>query len=145
AWRVLAAQSDERGHLRPTAVEWTALENNGRPVILVVRIDGQLAQWDEEVLLDDLRAVLSWWRQNRVPVAGVEIDHDCGTARLSAYARFLAELRTRIEDGVPLSITALPAWLSAPNLDTVLAQADEVVLQVHAVQSPRGGLFDLKL
>jgi uncharacterized protein DUF3142 len=145
AWRVLAAQSDERGHLRPTAVEWTAFENNGRPVILVVRIDGQLTQWDEEVLLDDLRAVLSQWRQNRVPVAGVEIDHDCGTARLSAYAHFLAELRTQIEDVVPLSITALPAWLSAPDLAAVLAQADEVVLQVHAVQSPRAGLFDLQL
>jgi hypothetical protein len=145
AWRVLAAQSDERGHLRPTAVEWTALKNNGRPVILVVRIDGQLAQWDEEVLRDDLRAVLSRWRQNRVPVAGIEIDHDCGTARLSAYARFLGELRTQIEDVAPLSITALPAWLSAPDLDAVLAQVDEVVLQVHAVQSPRAGLFDLQL
>jgi hypothetical protein len=43
---------------------------------------------------------------------------------------------------MPLSITALPAWLSSPDLDTVLAQVDEAVLQVHAVQSPDTGLFN---
>jgi hypothetical protein len=42
----------------------------------------------------------------------------------------------------PLSITALPTWLGARELDGVLAATDEVVLQVHAVQDPHAGLFD---
>jgi len=57
-----------------------------------------------------------------VPVAGVEIDHDCATARLSAYARFLSILRARLDRTVPLSITALPAWLSAPEVDEVFSK-----------------------
>lgn len=145
AWRVLAAESDARGHLRQTTVEWTALESSRRAIILVIRIEGQLTHWDEEALREGLRAVLSRWREHRVPVAGVEIDHDCGTAKLLAYARFLAELRARLDDTVPLSITALPAWLSSPDLNALLTQVDEVVLQVHAVQSPRAGLFDPRL
>jgi len=43
AWRVLAAQSDERGRLHPVDVEWTTLEQSRWPVILVVRIEGQLS------------------------------------------------------------------------------------------------------
>ena len=44
AWRVLAAYSDEGGHLQSVAVDWKALKSSGRPVIAVVRINGQLAQ-----------------------------------------------------------------------------------------------------
>src|ERR1700690_498531 len=47
AWRVLAAQSDAQGRLGPMAVDWAALARSGRPVIPVIRIDGQLAQWDQ--------------------------------------------------------------------------------------------------
>src|SRR5262245_35633458 len=88
AWRVLVAQSDERGYLQPVTVEWTALEQSKRPVILVVRIEGQLIHWDEDALLRDISALLSPQHHYPTPIAGVEIDHDCGAARLSAYARF---------------------------------------------------------
>ena len=86
--------------------------------------------------------MIAGWRRSEVAVAGVEIDHDCATARLAAYARFLSNLRSRMGCAVPLSITALPAWLSSPEVDEVFAQADEIDLQVHAVQNPRMGLFD---
>jgi len=43
-----------------------------------------------------------------------------------------------------LSVTALPAWIGAPDLAGVLAQADEAVLQVHAVSDPKHGLFNPK-
>jgi hypothetical protein len=41
-----------------------------------------------------------------------------------------------------LSITVLPTWTSSPHLPRVLASVAEPVLQVHAVQNPRSGLFD---
>ena len=142
AWRVLAAYSDEGGRLQPVALDWRALKSSGRPVIAVVRINGQLAQYNEDQLLCDLDGLLSEWRQIQPPIAGLELDHDCGDARLDAYARFLARVRSRLPQTIPLSITTLPSWLSSPNLDAVFRPVNEVVLQVHMVQSPRAGLFN---
>lgn len=141
-WRVLAAQTDARGVLQPVAIDRTALAATHRPVVLVVRIDGQLSHWDADALLVQVVALRGAWKG--APLAGIEIDHDCGTARLPAYADFLARLRREL-GSMPLSITALPAWLASGELERVAAQADEVVLQVHAVQSPRAGLFDPSL
>lgn len=145
AWRVLAAASDAQGHLRPIAIDWSAIGKSGRAIIPVIRIEGQLANWDEDVLYEDLRTVLDRWREHRIPITGLEIDHDCATAKLPAYARFLATLRAQFDDAKPLSITALPTWMSSPDFHTMLTQVDEVILQVHAVQNPRAGLFDAKL
>ena len=138
-WRVLAAQTDAHGQLQPVAVDRTALAATHRPIVLVVRIDGQLPQWDAQALLTQTLTLRDAW--HGVPLAGIEIDHDCGTARLPAYADFLARLKREL-GATPLSITALPAWLASDQLEHVTAQADEVVLQVHAVQSPRAGLFE---
>ncbi|HXP76901.1 MAG TPA: DUF3142 domain-containing protein [Stellaceae bacterium] len=142
AWRVLAARSDGAGRLRATAADWSALAATKRPTIPVFRIDGQLAQWDEARLLADLREVLSRWRASSVAIVGVEIDHDCATARLPAYARFLTKLRAELDGTTPLSITVLPTWLGSREFDRVQSVADETVLQVHAVQDPHVGLFD---
>ena len=142
AWRVLAAYSDEGSHLRTVAVDWNVLKNSGRPVIAVVRINGQLAHYDDDQLLGDLEALLFRWQRMGAPIAGLELDHDCGVARLAVYARFLARVRTHLDRTIPLSITALPAWLSSPELDAVFTPVNEVVLQVHMVQNPRAGLFD---
>lgn len=141
-WRVLAGEVDAQGRWRLFAPDWRALAASGKPVVAVLRIDGQLQQWDEAALLADVRAVLAAWRRRGLVFAGVEIDHDCATARLPAYAHFLQALHPLLRPGERLSITALPTWLDSPALDALLAQADEAVLQVHAVQSPRAGLFD---
>ena len=142
AWHVLAGEMDVRGQWRVFTPDWRALEASGKPVIAVVRIEGQLQQWDEAALLADVQAVLAIWRQQKLVFAGVEIDHDCATSRLPAYAHFLQALRPSLLTHEQVSVTALPTWLDSPDLDGLLAQADEAVLQVHAVQSPRAGLFN---
>ena len=142
AWRVLAARSDGDGRLRATAVDWAAPSATGRPVIAVIRIDGQLAHWDETQLLSEIQELRRRWHDAAAPIAGIEIDHDCATARLPAYARFLATLHAELGGTTSLSITALPTWLGSRALDGVLSAVDEVVLQVHAVQDPHVGLFD---
>lgn len=141
-WRVLAAQTDGSGRFRAVDADRAALRASGQPVMLVLRIDGQLPQWDENALLDGALAAWRDWRGSGVPLAGLEIDHDCGNARLPAYAHFLQRLHAALGAGTTLSITALPAWLHAAALDQVLAQVDQSVLQVHAVRDPRAGLFD---
>jgi len=144
-WRVLTAETDGRGRLRPVTVDWGALARSRRPVIAVIRIDGQLAHWSEDTLLADIRVLAAGWRKAGVSTDGMEIDYDCGTSRLGAYAKFLA--RQRAQPGMPkrLSVTARPAWMESRDFDAVLAAADEAVLQVHAVRAPRWGLFDAAL
>ena len=141
-WRVLAAESGRSGRLRAIGADRAALRASGKPVVLVVRIDGQLPQGNERQLRDDTLAVWRDWQGSGVRLAGMEIDHDCGTARLPAYAQFLADLHAQLGPQTMLSITALPAWMASPALDRVLAQVDQSVLQVHAVSNPREGLFD---
>ena len=142
SWRVLAAEVDVHGQWHVMRPDWATLAASGKPVVAVVRIEGQLVQWDEAALLTDVQSALVEWRQHGLRLVGVEIDHDCATQRLPVYTHFLAALRSMLEHGLRLSITALPTWLGSDNLDPLLAQADEAVLQVHAVQSPRAGLFD---
>jgi hypothetical protein len=141
-WRVLAAEMGAGGHLRPMAADPAALAASGRPVVLVIRIDGQLTGWNQQDALTEIAALLDRWRRGPVPIAGLEIDHDCATARLAGYAAFLTVLHRQLSGTLPLSATALATWLGATNLDRVIDATDEIVLQVHAVLSPLGGLFD---
>ncbi len=140
-WRVLAAQAGATGALVPVAVPHELLRASGRPVVMVVRIEGTLRLHEPAQLVHDVAALQRRWAADGAAPAMVEIDHDAGTAALPAYAAFLARLRSAL-NGTPLSITALPAWLASPALPQVLAQVDESVLQVHAVQHPAQGLFD---
>jgi hypothetical protein len=136
-WRVLVAQADADGRFHGFAVDRDALTHTGRPVVIVIRIDGRLAAFDEATLLSRVLTIARAWPG----AAGVEIDYDCPTARLPAYTAFLKRLKPEL-GGTPLSITALPTWLTSANLDALLAVPDTSVLQVHAVQAPQAGLFD---
>ncbi len=137
-WRVLAAESDASGRLRRVAVDWVALAATHRPITAVIRIDGQLSLNNERHSPEGIAALARSWPAT---VTGLEIDHDCGVARLPDYGRFLEDLKKRIAPR-RLSVTALPAWLGTPALDAILAATDEAVLQVHAVLTPGRGLFD---
>ncbi len=136
AWRVLATESDRSGRWTKFAVPWAELSATGRPIIAVMRIDGRLDEARLPSLLEQAATVPAL-------VAGLEIDYDCPTSKLVAYAAFLAELRRRLPASVALSITALPTWMNSPDLRR-LASDDiaERVLQVHAVDDPHRGLFD---
>lgn len=141
-WRVLAAESDVPGNLKPVAVDWVALAATRRPAIAVVRIDGRISLDREPRLLESLAALARDWKTRGVPLAGLEIDYDCATSKLSSYAGFLVRLKAMAGLPHPLSVTALPTWMNAPDAERVFAVADEIVLQVHAVSAPQEGLFD---
>jgi hypothetical protein len=111
----------------------------GRAVIPVIRVD-DAADPEAELLGDLVAGLVADWRSAGIEVVGAEVDHDRGTASLAEYAAQVRALRERAE--VPLSITALPAWRASERLPELLSAADEVVLQVHAVDPPSEGLFD---
>lgn len=134
-WRVAAGWVD-RGGFHPVDVDLAALRETERPVVPVVRIDGELDP--DGAAADALAEVARRFRAAGLTVPAAELDHDCPTARLAAYADFVGGL----DPGVPVSVTALPTWLGAPALDALTGAADAVVLQVHAVDEPDRGLFD---
>ena len=143
--RVLVAQAGRSAGWSRTAADPDAFAGDRRRLTAVVRYDGAGAPPDVATLRVLLDEVLPRWRRQGAAFAAVEIDYDCGSARLADYAQRLAALRAALPAGVRLSITALPAWLGEPALDAVLDAADEAVLQVHAVQDPAHGLFDANL
>lgn len=140
--RVLVAQAGRGGRWLETQADPSAFSGDRRERIAVIRYDGTGAPPEAAALGPYLDRLLARWRAEGMPFAGVEIDYDCATAQLSAYAARLRELREALPAPLRLSATTLPAWLDASELDAVLDALDEAVLQVHAVQQPERGLFD---
>ncbi|MDT9675908.1 DUF3142 domain-containing protein [Pseudomonas sp. JV414] len=140
--RVLALQAFPQAGWSRARIDPVLLKRDGRPLIAVVRLDGQLPGLDQDEVTAHIQQVLSDWQGQGLILSGVEIDHDAGNARLPAYHEFLTHLRAVLPASLPLSITALPAWLDSPELPALLAAVDSSVLQVHAVSDPRRGLFD---
>jgi hypothetical protein len=132
--RVLAVEVGAGAPAWP-AVDAAALARAARPVTAVVRIDGSRPIAGLSLAILDER--LAAWRAAGVRVVGIEIDHDCATAALADYARWLSRARP---SGLRWSITALPTWAGAPALADVAAAVDELVVQVHAIRAPT--IFD---
>ena len=130
------------GRLAPVAVDWAALAASGRPVTAVVRIEGQLAHLDPKGLTETVAALLAGLAEKRVALAGVEIDHDCATGRLGAYAH-LPRGPSRCRTG-PAPLDHRPSPPGSRHLSSTGSSrlADGAVLQVHAVEAPQRGLFD---
>lgn len=143
--RVLGLQLNRDEGLRKIAVDTQMLRQDGRPVWLVVRLDGQLQHIDSSLVFENLLSQLHQWQQSGLSVTGVEIDYDSPSSKLVVYQQFLKLLRTRLPQDLQLSLTLLPTWLDSPYLPALVQQADLSVLQVHAVLSPEKGLFDAEL
>ncbi|MBD9588170.1 DUF3142 domain-containing protein [Pseudomonas sp. PDM03] len=140
--RVLALQAFPKAGWNRARIDPVLLKRDGRPLIAVIRLDGQLKSLDQDEVAAQIQQVLSDWQAQGLLLSGVEIDHDAGNARLPAYRKFLTDLRAVLPASMPLSITALPAWLDSSELPALLSTVDSSVLQVHAVSDPRMGLFD---
>lgn len=147
SWRVLSLQIGAQRAPLGIAINWAALAATKRPVVAVVRIEGSRLVADEASLSSTITRHLQDVLARGAALSGIEIDHDCATSQLAAYAAWLRDLRAAFQAEpalrrLPLSITALPAWRVSPDLPPLLRAADESVLQVHAVQRPSAGLFD---
>ncbi|SIQ56612.1 DUF3142 domain-containing protein [Aquipseudomonas alcaligenes] len=140
--RVLALQAQPQAGWSRARIDAELLRRDARPLIAVVRLDGQLPQLDPAEIARQLTALVRDWQAAGLRLTGLEIDHDCATSRLPAYTELLREVRRQLPAELRLSITALPAWLASPALEELLASVDSSVLQVHAVNDPQQGLFD---
>jgi len=142
--RVLALQAFPQAGWSRARIDPALLKRDARPLIAVIRLDGQLKSLEPTEITAQILQLLNDWQGQGLTVDGVEIDHDAGNARLPDYRKFLTDLRSALPPSLPLSITALPAWLDSPELPALLATVDSSVLQVHAVSDPRSGLFHVE-
>lgn len=141
--RVLVAEVDADGADGADGAAMTVVPASGaalaaarRPITLVVRING--ARPIEGLSLAPVVRAGEALRADGVEVAGIEVDHDCATARLGDYARWLRAQRGALDPARAwrFSITALPAWAGGAGLGEVARAVDELVVQVHAVRAP---------
>ncbi len=135
-WRVLVGELSANGIMRPIAVNWNALRDSQRPLIPVIRIEGQqvpeAAQKRIVALLNSLPADLGQ----------LELDFDSSTKALANYQKFIADLRQALPSPTRISITLLPDWLDSPALPKLLSAVDSSVLQLHGVFGQGRKLFD---
>ncbi len=72
-------------------------------------------------------------------VAGVQLDIDCPTSKLSQYASFLREVRKALPPELEISITALLDWFhNGTDIGKVIVEVDEFVPQFYDLSNPYG-------
>ena len=134
-FRVLAVEWPPDGQPVQAGVDWTLLQALRQPVVAVFRIDGR-------GILPSTAKIRTAFDRLPQSLSGLELDYDCPTHRLAAYRDLLRALRPDLPVRTALSITVLPDWLRARNFRSLSAAVDRLVLQVHAADDPRSGLFD---
>ena len=144
-YRVLGAQHMAGTQWAEPTIDLAALKAAAVPAILVIRLPGSAPLLTAEQLASKIAEIRTRWLSAGVASARVEIDFDCAEAQLERYREQLIALRALLPKGLFLDITALPAWLKAPALPSLLAASDRVTLQVHSVLAPKRGLFDPRL
>ncbi|WP_306523445.1 DUF3142 domain-containing protein [Rheinheimera sp.] len=142
--RILALQymATAQGPLWHQAdVNLALLKKDGRPVTLVLRLDGQIPKLPLQSLTEKLQPILALYQQAGIQLAGIEIDYDCARSQLAAYRLWLTKFRAALPKDIPVSMTALPDWLQSAEFGPLTAQVSQVTMQLHAVLSPEQGLF----
>lgn len=124
----------------PGLSPWAALRATGKTLSLSVRIGTRhaLGGADEPDLAEGLALLRQGWAEAQVAgvtVAAVQVDFDCPSRLLGAYADRIASAK-RAWPEVRLTVTALPTWLQEPGFTRLIAAADGWTLQLHGTQRP---------
>jgi Protein of unknown function (DUF3142) len=118
-----------------------ALKGYGKPLGVALRVhtfpgrfadDPKMAKYLQALVRD----VAAEARAKGIALAEIQMDYDCPESRLEDYGRLLASLKPAAAP-VPLTFTALPAWLRQRYFFKKLIEAaDGYVLQVHSMKPP---------
>ncbi|MEO7992986.1 MAG: DUF3142 domain-containing protein [bacterium] len=132
--------STEPPGVRGAAIDWALLASLQHPVTLTIRLasDGpDLTVANPQVALIQQRFAdgVEDATAAGVTIASIQLDYDCPTEQLTAYTEVLASLK-RKNNPLPLTITALPAWLDSPGMEALAHAVDGYALQVHSLQRP---------
>ncbi len=73
---------------------------------------------------------------NGIAPTELQLDFDCAESKLGGYRLWVETIRKKIAP-VPLTITALPAWLKRGEFKKLIGATDGFVLQVHSLERPK--------
>ncbi len=141
---VLAAEVEWREGtpqlIRPK-VEAATLDECGLSATLAVRIGPWGGPFDEgdprtQQIVRWIGETLTQARQAGWQPPELQIDFDAATAKLGGYLAWLKVIQKAVAP-LPVSFTALPAWLRSPTLREMAILTGRFVLQVHAVERAR--------
>jgi hypothetical protein len=122
--------------IRPD-IPWPLLVSLGTPVGLALRSSAPPSPDDAGAAISHLAAQLvTEARACGLEPAELQLDVDWPVSRLSACRSWTAATRSAVP-GVPVTITALPAWLEDRLFAAVARDAGGFVLQVHGLEIPR--------
>lgn len=140
---VLAAEvvfAEGRPKLTRVAVDFGALRKTGVDAYPVIRIGQYAGSFQAGApatayLIQLTRGLLAEWSKNEIEPREVQFDFDCPTSKLAGYRSWVQTLKN-IAAPVPVTITALPTWLTSRDFKALARAADGFVLQVHSFQAP---------
>jgi len=123
-------------------IDWQTLHQTARPIGLVVRIEhysGSAAASTAATrqVVQSCQSALAHANRSGIAPLELQIDCDCASSQLGAYADLLRIIRTEVAPP-RLVITALPDWLRYPGFRSLADLVDGYVLQVHSVERPDG-------
>lgn len=106
--RVLGMQFHPQEGIRHFTVNTSLIKQDGRPVWLVARLEGQLTRLNNQQIIQHIQQTLREWQKAGITLVGVEIDYDAPTAKLPDYLTLLSTLHQALPTNIKLSITVLP-------------------------------------
>ena len=131
------------GRVRALDVDYTALAQADRPVMLVVQFLGQLPATDFVALDVAVQAALKRANDAGVKLAGVEVDYRGSAYRLDAYSTMLAHWRSALlPRGLRLLSSAESDWVVSADFKALAATVDQFVLFTDDVAERNVGYFD---
>jgi hypothetical protein len=141
---VLAGQvSWEEGELveAPFKVDFSPLSGLGFPVGLTFRVGGFPGRFEHspeavEQLEGWMRAAVARAGEAGIEPSEVQVDFDCPESKLADYAYLIGRLGDSFA-GLPITLTALPAWLDREEFRQLAETSSGYVLQVHSLSPPR--------
>jgi hypothetical protein len=131
---------DGQPQVSAAEVDFALLKEAGCPVGLALRIggyNGPFAQTGQPIaaLADIAAGLVDQARRRGVTPAELQIDFDCPESKLDGYALWVQAIAGAVAP-TPVTITALPTWLSQAGFKRLAAQVPQYVLQVHSLTRP---------
>lgn len=128
-------------HVIRVPLDFATLQTANRPVGVALRIgpfSGPFAADDPTAnFLAELAASLVTQAQsNNVSVSELQLDFDCADSKLDGYRIWIEAIQRKLAP-LPVTITALPSWLSQPAFPRLARASTNYVLQVHSLERPR--------
>lgn len=121
-----------------SSVRWDAIARSDKPITLGLRVAPDAADAPGvEFIATTATSLVAEARASGARVAEFQIDFDCPQKKLALYRSWLAKARAALHP-VPVSITALPAWLDEREFPALVGDVDGYVLQVHSVPAHSG-------